>query len=59
MKPEKMIANALEKGLKIAYKAGGEAVRQAFAHDAGRLLSKGEGSVMKTFNEVGRALKKM
>lgn len=54
-----MIANALEKGLKIAYKAGGEAVRQAFAHDAGRLLQKGDGSVMKTFNAVGRVLKKM
>lgn len=59
MKAEKLIAEGLEKGLKIAYKAGGEAVRQAFAHDAGRLLRKGDGSVMKTFNEIGRILKKM
>lgn len=59
MMPEKIIANGFEKGLKIAYKAGAEATRQAFAHDAGRLLAKGDGGVMRTFNAIGRILKKM
>jgi geranylgeranyl pyrophosphate synthase len=56
---EKMIGKGLEQASKVAFKAGGEAVRQAFASEAGRALKNGNGGVMKVFNAVGRALKKM
>lgn len=56
---EKMIAKGLEQAVKVAYKAGGEVVRQSFAGPAGRALRNGNGEVMKVYNAVGRALKKM
>jgi hypothetical protein len=56
---EKALGKGLEQASKIAFKAGGEAVRQAFAHEAGRNLRNGNGGVMKVFNAVDRALKRM
>ncbi len=56
---EKALGKGLEQASKIAFKAGGEAVRQAFAEEAGRSLRNGNGGVMKVFNAVGRALKKL
>lgn len=56
---EKTLAKGLEQASKIAFKAGAEATRQAFAAEAGRNLRNGNGGVMQVFNAVGRALKKM
>jgi len=53
------IEDALIAAQKVAFKAGGEAVRQAFAPAAGRALRNGNGEVMNIFNEVKRVLNKM
>jgi hypothetical protein len=49
----------MQEAFKGVFKQGGEQVLKEFAPHAGRLLQKGDGSVMKTFNEVTHALKKL
>ena len=56
---EKALEKGLEQAQKIAFKAGAEAVRQAFASEAGKNLRNRNGGVMKVYNAVGRALKKL
>lgn len=56
---EKQIAKSLEEASRTAFKAGGEAVRQAFAGEAGRALQKRNGGVMRVFNAIGRVLEKL
>lgn len=53
------ILKGLEQAFKQSFKSGGQTVLKEFAPHAGRLLQKSDGSVMKTFNEVTRALKKL
>lgn len=57
------VPNAILKGLegafKTVFKSGATQTLKEFAPHAGRLLQKGDGTVMKTFNEVSKALKKL
>lgn len=59
MQPSKQVLTGLEKAFKAVFKSGGESVLKEFAPHAGRELQKGSGAIMKTFNEVSRALKKL
>lgn len=53
------LGNLLKKSTKIGYKKGAETVLKQFAPHAGRALRKGDGSIMKTYNEIIRTLKKL
>jgi hypothetical protein len=50
---------AIKEATKIGYKRGAQGVLKEFGPHAGRALRNGDGSIMKTFNEVTRAIKKM
>ena len=56
---EKKIVQGFERASKVAFKAGVQTAREAFAPEAGRALKNGNGGVMKVYNTLGRALKKM
>ncbi len=51
--------SAIKEATKIGYKRGAQSVLKEFGPHAGRALRNGDGSIMKTFNEVTRAIKKM
>lgn len=59
MQPAKQILTGMEKAFKSVFKSGAKSVLKEFAPHAGRELQKGNGAIMKTFNEVNRALKKL
>jgi len=59
MQPAKQVLTGIEKAFKSLFKSGGEAVLKEFAPHAGRELKKGNGEIMKTYNEVKRTLKKL
>lgn len=63
MSAAKNILSGLESVIKEAtrtgYKKGAKTVLKEFAPHAGRELRKGNGGIMKTYNEINRALKKM
>jgi hypothetical protein len=56
---EAAINEATKIATKIGYKRGAQDVLKEFGPHAGRALRNGDGSMMKTFNEVTRAIKKM
>ena len=53
------LENAIKEATRTGFKKGAEAVLKEFAPHAGRELNNGNGAIMKTYNEIGRAIKKM
>jgi hypothetical protein len=53
------LENVIKEATRTGYKKGAETVLREFAPHAGRELKKGNGAIMKTFNEISRAIKKM
>lgn len=53
------LENSLKEATRIGYKRGAKAVLKEFGPHAGRALNKGDGSIMKTYNEINRIIKKL
>ncbi len=53
------LENVIKEATKVGYKKGAETVLNQFAPHAGRALKNGDGSVMKTFNEIKRTINKL
>ena len=53
------LENVIKEATRVGYKKGAETVLKEFGPHAGRVLQKGDGSIMKTFNEIRRAIKKL
>ncbi|MCC3359718.1 hypothetical protein [Bacillus sp. REN16] len=53
------LETAIKEATKIGYKRGAKDVLKEFGPHAGRALRNGDGSIMKTFNEISKAIKKM
>ena len=63
MSTAKKILNGLEDiikdATKVGYKKGAKTVLKEFGPHAGRALKNGDGSIMKTYNEIQRTIKKL
>lgn len=53
------LENVIKEATKLGYKKGAETVLKQFGPHAGRALQNGDGSIMKTFNEIRRAITKL
>lgn len=59
MSATNIMLKGFEAAFKTVFKSGVLETANKFAPHAGRLLQKGDGSVMKTLNDVRRAVTKM
>ena len=63
MSTAKKILNGLEDVIKdatrVGYKKGAKTVLKEFSPHAGRALKNGDGSIIKTYNEIQRTIKKL
>lgn len=53
------LENAIKEATRGGYKRGAETVLKEFGPHASRALRNGDGSIMKTFNEISRTIKKL
>lgn len=53
------LESAIREATKFGFKKGTETVLREFRPHAGRALQKGDGSIMKTFNEIRRTINKL
>jgi len=53
------LESVIREATKTGYKKGAETVLKEFGPHAGRALHNGDGSIMKTFNEIRRTINKL